>query len=375
MKKESWVHRYLKPESLNLRHYFGGTAFLLLIVQLSTGLFMTMFYQPQLENAYKSVQHINNVVYGGGLIRNIHRWSAFLLVLGTIIHIVRSFVRKDFFNEKKRFLWLTGFLLFFIAISFVVTGLILPWEWRGYWVMEMVPNYFGVTHLVGNAVKQFLIDAYTIPRNYNLHILILPLISIILIDLHFLMNLRKRGIGKYLAKHALIAAPFFIAIIILAKLLPIPSEDPDIIPLPLEGKFIPGPEWFFVILLTPFMYLKGVMVPLFGVYMPFTIFTLLAFLPYYFKKKATAAASASKGFFASKGFKAGLVVAITVIIFGLIFLGSYQSPIYGCNACHNTYRGVRMGVPPPTFKDRKVNPILSDNEWMMRHWYYPDVTW
>ena len=93
------------------------------------------------------------------------------------------------------------------------------------------------------------------------------------------------------------------------------------------------------------------------------------------KKKASAAASASKGFLASKGFKAGLVVAITVIIFGLLFLGSYQSPIYGCNACHNTYRGIRMGVPPPTFKDRKVNPILSDNEWMMRHWYYPDVTW
>ena len=64
--------------------------------------------------------------------------------------------------------------------------------WRGYWVVEMIPNYLGVTHFVGNALKQFLIDAYTIPRNYNLHILILPLISIILIDLHFLMNLRKR---------------------------------------------------------------------------------------------------------------------------------------------------------------------------------------
>lgn len=103
MKKGSWVHRYLKPESLNLRHYFGGMAFLLLIVQLSTGLFMTMFYQPQLENAYKSVQHINNVVYGGRLIRNMHRWSAVLLVLGTIIHIVRSFVRKDFLLRKSGF--------------------------------------------------------------------------------------------------------------------------------------------------------------------------------------------------------------------------------------------------------------------------------
>lgn len=375
MKNGSWISRYLKPESLNYRHYFGGMAFLLLIVQLSTGLFMTMFYQPQLENAYKSIQHINNVVYGGRLIRNIHRFSAVLLVLGTIIHIVRSFVRKDFYIEKKRFLWLTGFLLFFIVIAFIVTGLALPWEWRGYWVMEMIPNYFGVMHLIGNALKNFLIDIYTIPRNYNLHVIIFPLISILLIDLHFLTNLRKRGIGKYFIKHTLVITPFLIAIIMLAKLLPIPSEDPDIIPLPLEGRFIPGPEWFFVVLLTPFMYLKGVMVPLFSIYIPFTIFTLLTFLPYYLKKKASAAASASKGILTSKGFKAGLVVAITVVIFGLIFLGSYQSPIYGCNACHNAYRGVRMGFPPVTFKDRKVNPILSDNEWMMRHWYYPDVTW
>lgn len=375
MNRKGFFSKYLRPESVNFRHYFGGMAFLLLFVQLSTGIFMTMYYQPQLEKAYGSVQTINNVIYGGRLIRNMHRWSAVLLILGTMIHLVRSLVRKDFLQEKKRFLWLTGFLLFFIVIGFIVTGLVLPWEWKGYWFMEMVSNYFGTTYLIGGRLMQLLIDVFTIPRNYILHILILPLLSILLIDLHFLMNLRKKGIGSYLLKHASISMPFFVAIIILAKLLPIPSEDPDIIPLPLEGKFIPGPEWFYVVILLPIMYLKGFMAPLFGVYIPFTLFTLLAFLPYYLRGKAVTAAASTKKAVSSKGFKAGLVIAITIIIFGLIFYGSYESPIYGCNACHNTYRGIRMGVPPPTFKDRKINPILSDREWMMRHWYYPDVTW
>ncbi|MBI5181829.1 MAG: cytochrome b, partial [Nitrospirae bacterium] len=65
MNKKDFFSKYLRPESVNFRHYFGGTAFLLLIVQLLTGIFMAMYYQPQLENAYKSVQTINNVVYGG----------------------------------------------------------------------------------------------------------------------------------------------------------------------------------------------------------------------------------------------------------------------------------------------------------------------
>ena len=131
-----------KPENANLRHYFGGLSFIMIIFQLLTGLFLIFFYEPMLTDAYKTVQQISNEVYAGGLIRNLHRWIPGLLFIAVLIHTIRCFLRKDFSNYQKRVLWLTGFLLLLPLFFLIATGLIIPWEWKGYWLMEMVPNYF-----------------------------------------------------------------------------------------------------------------------------------------------------------------------------------------------------------------------------------------
>ena len=71
-------------EKVHFRHYFGGLSLLLVILQLLTGIFLIFFYDPALDNAYKSVQYLTNDVTGGGLLRNIHRWAAFLLFLAVL---------------------------------------------------------------------------------------------------------------------------------------------------------------------------------------------------------------------------------------------------------------------------------------------------
>ncbi|MBI4377547.1 MAG: cytochrome b N-terminal domain-containing protein [Nitrospinae bacterium] len=374
------------------RHYFGGLSFLILILQLTTGIFLIFYYDPTLSNAYKSVQYITNKVYGGSLIRNLHRWIAFSIFLSVLLHTIRCTLRKDFLHRKKRVSWLTGVLFLLPLFLLVVTGIILPWEWKGYWFMEMIPNYSEFIPVIGPTLKSFFIESFTLSRYFVIHILILPIISLILIDYHFLTLLRVRGIFRYMSRHALIAIPFIIVLIVLATYITIPSEDPEIIPMPLEGEYIPSPEWYFLILLLPLMYYRGDIIPMLSIYLPLFLFVGFAFLPYFFRGKETEEeeveenAPMERGFRviwdrimnnrAMKGLITGIVVTLIFAIFtSLLYVGAYNSPTLGCNSCHNLSRGIRMGIPPEAFKDRNVLPNLNKNQWMMGHWFYPTIIW
>ncbi len=367
---------------------------LALIVQLLTGIFLALYYEPSLKGAYKSVQYLTNEVTGGSLFRNMHRWIAFVIFLTIFIHTVRTTLRKDFMNPAKRVAWLTGVLVMLPLFVALVTGLILPWEWKGYWFMEMVPNYFGALPIVGPWLKEFFLESFTLPRYEVLHILILPLLMFILLDYHFITRLRRRGIFRYMARHLLVSTPLWIGLIVLSIYITIPSQDPEMIPLPLEGEYIPAPEWWGLLILLPFMYFEGIVVPLLSFVLPFVVWLVAAFLPYFFAKKegtteqeeeahppATPHHRARgvrliwhklwRGGRITKIARAVVVTLIFLIFFSLVYLGSYNSPTLGCNSCHNLNNGFRMGMPPDDFKDRKKLPYLDDNEWMMGHWFYP----
>ena len=385
----------MKIERYHWRHYFGGLAFLFFIFQVLTGVFLTLFYHPHLHEAYASIQGLYREFPFGAWIRDAHRWFAFFIFAAIVIHIVRSLLRREFVNYERRTIWLTGTLLLLPILALLVTGLILPWEWKGYWLMEMVPNYLGSIPLVGPPMKAFMIEFFTMSRNLIAHVVILPVIALILIDFHVFAKLRRRsgGIPRYLLKHALLIVPFFVAVGLLALYIPMPSEDPEIIPMPLEGTDIPAPEWFYLILLRPFMHFKGQMAPFLGIYLPFALFLAVMALPYFFKgreKSRERHEADGEPVFRESGHFLGItrmnglmkkMVSFLIVfltaggLFGLLFLGAHESPTLGCNSCHNVYLGQRMGVPPEAFKNRNIVPLLDDSQWMVEHWFYPQVTW
>src|SRR4030067_414830 len=250
-----------KIPKVHWRHFFGGFSFLILILQFATGIFLIFYFDPTLNNAYKSVQDLTNNILGGSLFRNLHRWIAFFIFITLLLHTIRSSLRKDFMNANKKVAWLTGVLLLLPIFLLVLTGIILPWEWKCYWFMEMVPNYSESIPYAGPYLKTFLIDAFTLPRTFVIHILVLPAISLVLIDYHFLTTLRNRGIFKYIFRHILISVPFLIILFVLATNMTIPSQDPEIVPLPLDGRYIPAPEWYFLTILLPFLHYKGTLIP------------------------------------------------------------------------------------------------------------------
>lgn len=382
-------------------HFFGGVALLLLVIQTLSGSVLTLFYLPELKEAYISIQYLYNELGVVAWIRDTHRWAALFLMIAVIMHFIRSFLRKDYLNRDSKTLWLTGILLFLPMLGFLFTGVMLAWEWRGYWFMEMVPNYVNEIPLIGPPLSGFLIDAFTLPRTLVVHICILPAITLVLMGIHTFDKVMKRagGLTLYVIEHTPLTLPFLLAIAVLAYVLPIPSQDPAIIPMPLEGANLPTAEWFILIFYVPYLYFNGFMATLFGFYIPVILFLVLAIFPYFLKEKTRKESkkalqenpSAGKtGVLANmmtpfrrtvgekayaKTLGALTVSLVALALFAPMYAVTHKSPTYGCNSCHNPSMGDRLGLPPPTFKDRVKNPTLKDNVFMVGHWFYPQVVW
>src|SRR3989338_3310032 len=277
----------MKIKQSHWHHFFGGIALLLLIIQVLSGSVLTLFYLPDLKEAYGSVQYLYNELGTIAWIRDTHRWASLFLFVAVIMHFIRSFLRKDYLNRDSKTLWLTGILLFLPMLGFLLTGLILPWEWRGYWFMEMVPNYAAEIPLVGTSLSDFLISAFTLNRTLVVHVCILPAITLVLMGIHSFTKIMKRagGLTLYVLEHSLLTIPFLLVIAVLAYALPMPSQDPAIIPMPLDGENIPTAEWFILIFYVPYLYFKGFMATLFGFYIPLIIFLVLAMFPYYLRAR------------------------------------------------------------------------------------------
>ncbi|MBT4161176.1 MAG: DUF4405 domain-containing protein, partial [Gammaproteobacteria bacterium] len=148
----------------HFRYYFGGIALILLVLQLITGIFLTMYYEPNLREAYASVQALYQDSFLHSWMRDSHRWLAFFIVTSVVVHFFRSLLRKDYLRPRKRVSWLTGMLLILVILFISVTGFILPWEWKGYWFMEMVPNLAGELPFIGEPLKNGLISFFTLNR-------------------------------------------------------------------------------------------------------------------------------------------------------------------------------------------------------------------
>jgi ubiquinol-cytochrome c reductase cytochrome b subunit len=370
------LRRWYFPRKIQFRHYFGGTALILFILQFVTGLYMIFYYEPSLTETYKTVQYFDNETTFGTLTRNLHRYGAFFLILATLFHLGHGYFRRDY-QGKRKTIWVTGVLLFMVMIALTISGSILPWEWKGYWTMEMFNNWLKVFPVVGDLLYDFFMTSYTPTRNFIIHDIVLPLVAYVLLQWHCLSNIKKRGLTENLVRQAVAIVPLLTVVLAMSLAWPVPTEDPEMIPFPMDGQYIPAPEWYFVTFLTPIWYYPPRMWALFLFWIPALFFALLFALPYINRRSTKAARSARSaitlkwmgitymlsGFLIGGGMMVGLVA------------GSVDSPWMGCNSCHNTAMGTRMGIPPVTYKDTERNPLLLDNRWMLRHWYQPQVVW
>ncbi len=209
--KEIWEHQVMKGVPRHARNplwCLGGVTLVAFIVQVMSGTFLATYYVPSVDHAWDSIRYIEQSVPFGYIIRNIHRWTANIMVITLVLHAMRVYFTKAY-RKPRELNWMVGVTLFFMTIGIAFTGYILPWDQRAYWAATVGTNM--ITALSGMPVigsfllpiTQFAREVFigggeigpsTLTRFYGFHILIFPLGIMMLLLTHFYL-VRKHGIA------------------------------------------------------------------------------------------------------------------------------------------------------------------------------------
>lgn len=190
--------RAVKKKTLDFTLTFGlgGMAFVLLLILFATGLLMKVHYLPFPDRAYESVIYLSREVLFGGLIRNIHFWSANILIIVAFLHFLRVFFTSAF-HHPRRLNWIIGLGLFIIIMSFNFTGYLLPWNQLSYWAITICAGTMDYVPGIGQWIKSLAgidteLGASTLSVFYSVHTGWLPALLILVIPFHF-WRVRKAG--------------------------------------------------------------------------------------------------------------------------------------------------------------------------------------
>ena len=143
----------------------GISVFLGLLLGIS-GVLLMFRYDASVENAYTSIQYLETQVAFGALIRNIHHWSANLLVVTSFLHLIRVFLTGGY--KKGRALnWALGLFLLTLVLAFNFTGYLLPWDQLAYWAITVGTSLLSYVPLVGTAVSGKRSTSHSRPCHAN----------------------------------------------------------------------------------------------------------------------------------------------------------------------------------------------------------------
>ena len=184
-KKEIPVHRQ------TIWYYFGGMTLFLFTVQVITGILLLLYYRPNSESAFESVQFLITEVQFGWLIRSIHSWSANLMIATLFIHMFSVYFLKAY-DSPRDLTWVSGVFLLFVAICFGFSGYLLPWNKLAFFATKVGTEIAGVVPLVGRPMLRFLrggddVTGATLTRFFGFHVAILPATATALIFVHVLL--------------------------------------------------------------------------------------------------------------------------------------------------------------------------------------------
>jgi menaquinol-cytochrome c reductase cytochrome b subunit len=176
------------PKGTNWFYTLGSASMFAFLSQAVTGVFLAMYYRPSADEAYTSIQHINNDVFLGELVRGMHRWGATVMVVLVFLHMGRTF----FFGAYKyprELNWIIGVVLVLLTLMMALTGYLLPFDGRAFWATVVAVNINASGPIIGPYLADFLrggaeFGATTISRFYALHMLLVPGLIAALIGAH-----------------------------------------------------------------------------------------------------------------------------------------------------------------------------------------------
>jgi len=184
------VSEYYAPKNFNFWYYFGSLALLVLVLQIITGIFLTMSYKPSAADAFSSVEYIMRDVEWGWLIRYLHSTGASAFFVVVYLHMFRALLYGSY-QKPRELLWIFGFLIYLALMAEAFFGYLLPWGNMSYWGAQVIVSLFGAIPWVGNSLVEWIRGDYfisdvTLNRFFALHVVALPLALVFLVVAHIL---------------------------------------------------------------------------------------------------------------------------------------------------------------------------------------------
>lgn len=201
-KKTVPVHRH------SVWYYFGGVSLFLFIIQVVTGILLLLYYKGSEELAFESIQFIMSKVRFGWLIRSIHSWAANLFVLAAMIHMFSVYFERAY-RKPRELTWLSGMLMFFLALGFGFSGYLLPWNELAFFATKVGTDIAGVVPVIGKPILMFLrggedVTGATLTRFFGFHVAVFPGIFTVVLAIHLIL-VQRQGMSEPL--HAEGASP------------------------------------------------------------------------------------------------------------------------------------------------------------------------
>ncbi|MNC11053.1 Menaquinol-cytochrome c reductase cytochrome b subunit [compost metagenome] len=161
-------------------------------------MFLTMYYVPDIINAYASVEYLQTKVAFGQIVRGMHHWGASLVIVMMFLHTMRVFFTGSY-KAPREMNWVVGMLIFFVMLGLGLTGYLLPWDNKAYFATKVTLEIANSVPVMGPVLKELMqggtiVGAETLTRFFALHVFFLPAVLLILLVGHFIM-IRRQGIS------------------------------------------------------------------------------------------------------------------------------------------------------------------------------------
>lgn len=181
---------YYAPKNFNSWYFFGSLALVVLVIQIVSGIFLTMNYKPDTGLAFASVEYIMRDVNWGWLIRYLHSTGASSFFIVVYLHMFRALLYGSYRNPRE-LIWVIGMLVYVGLMAEAFMGYLLPWGQMSFWGAQVITSLFGAIPVVGESLAlwlrgDFVIADATLNRFFALHVAALPMVILGLVLMHII---------------------------------------------------------------------------------------------------------------------------------------------------------------------------------------------
>ena len=181
---------YYAPKNFNFWYIFGSLALLILVIQITTGIFLTMHYKPDAALAFGSVEYIMRDVPWGWLIRYMHSTGASAFFVVVYLHMFRGLIYGSY-RKPRELIWVFGCAIFLCLMAEAFMGYLLPWGQMSYWGAQVIVNLFAAIPFIGPDLAllirgDFVVGDATLNRFFAFHVIAVPLVLLGLVAAHII---------------------------------------------------------------------------------------------------------------------------------------------------------------------------------------------